>query len=147
MAQIKAKLPTTGLQNARNLGDKKEIVQTLVLVGVRIVVGVPQYTEPCRAVFYMGRSSSASVVDCALWVSGLTFWTSGRGRAGGYGYHKQSAALGAAINSAGIALYTGPDFEKFAYIDGAGESAMQDALYAIGEALGYDRSNLYLVRC
>ena len=53
----------------------------------------------------------------------------GYGRASGCGYHKPSAALAAAIESAGIKLAQD--------IDGYGDGAMRDALHAVGEAMGF----------
>jgi hypothetical protein len=69
-----------------------------------------------------------------LWVRvpGLDFnkevYTQGSGRAGGYGYHRPSAATAEAISNAGFALD--------ADIGGVGESAMEEALCAIADALG-----------
>ena len=86
----------------------------------------------------MGRSNSASVVYCSIWVhshvpqdSGLKngYW-SGRGTAGGGGYHKESAALAGAIESAGITLEGN--------IGGCGEGSMRHALTAIARSLGYE---------
>ena len=55
------------------------------------------------------------------------------GRATGYGYHKASAALQAAFDSAGvgITLAGAP-----ASISGLGEAAMRDALEAVARAAG-----------
>lgn len=79
---------------------------------------------------YMARSQSASVVYCLLWINPHhgKKWARGYGKAGGYGYDKKSAAMGAAIESAGIVLS-----ER---IDGVGEDAMRAALTAIGAAIG-----------
>ena len=57
--------------------------------------------------------------------------TANKGKAGGYGYHKESAAIAEAIESAGIALDTD--------ISGVGNSAILDALTAIANALGFER--------
>ena len=70
-----------------------------------------------------------SVVYCIVWVNGDSKWGRGVGRAGGYGYDKRSAALGAAIDDAGIKLD--------ADISGRGDCAEQKAILAIGDALGY----------
>lgn len=66
-----------------------------------------------------------------LWVNDGTSntHTSGSGSAGGYGYHRPSAAAAEAIANAGIELSE--------HIDGRGESAIEDAVKAIAEALGY----------
>lgn len=70
-----------------------------------------------------------SVAYCSLWVSSRNNGTYGRGqgKAGGYGYHKQSAALNAAIRDAGIVLSQD--------IGGVGETAMNEAVTAIAKAL------------
>jgi hypothetical protein len=62
-----------------------------------------------------------------LWVNGRSAWSSGSGFAGGGGYHKASAALQAAISNAGIHLDRS--------IDGVGQSAMEEAVRAIAEAV------------
>ena len=76
-------------------------------------------------------------VYASIWIHTRNpeFSTSGSGRATGYGYHKESAAIGAAIDSAGIKL------DKD--IDGCGDSAIREALTAIAEALGY--TDIYIV--
>ncbi|MGE9070557.1 hypothetical protein ACQKHG_24750, partial [Escherichia coli] len=55
---------------------------------------------------YMSASANASQVHACMWVRCADGqWTSGKGNAGGYGYHKESAAIADAVRSAGIALY------------------------------------------
>jgi hypothetical protein len=94
--------------------------------------------EICTARWYMGRSKEASVVYCSIWVHRPEqrdrktgelevpgAWWSGTGKAGGYGYHKQSAALHQAIRSAGITLSRS--------VSGTGEC--EDALKAIARAM------------
>lgn len=70
-----------------------------------------------------------SVAYCSLWVSSRANGTYGRGqgKAGGYGYHKQSAALADAIADAGIVMSQ--------HIGGVGETAMNEAVTAIAKAL------------
>lgn len=100
----------------------------------------------CR--LYMSASRSASTVYASLWVSGIKnkpiTRTSGHGSAGGWGYDKESSAIGAAIEDAGIELYGTPyrvsydekiDFKRRAYIGGTGEHG--SALLAIAYAAGY----------
>src|ERR1035437_7250327 len=91
---MKAVLPTVGVNNARNEGDKKEIIGCYKLIDEKT-----EKTIVDRRL-YMGKSASASMVYCALWLrsqitNGLD--TAGRGQAGGYGYHKSSAAVASAI--------------------------------------------------
>lgn len=78
---------------------------------------------PVDVRFYMGRSSSASVVKCAIWIYSTDHHGMGYGSAGGYGYDKQSAALDEAIESCGIKLK-----ER---IGGVGDSACVGAIDAI----------------
>lgn len=69
-----------------------------------------------------------------LWVhdssnSGIS--TSGTGWAGGYGYHRPSAAAEAAIINAGFTLSKS--------ISGVGDSAIEEAIKTIAKALGYKK--------
>lgn len=112
----------------------------------------------CR--LYVGCSASASVVYCFLWVQSVKGqdwadgWTStsGKGTAGGYGYHKTSAAVGSAISSAGIELWGSPyarpvndekpadtrkRLKERAHIGGCGSGSIASALLAIAYAAGY----------
>lgn len=138
-----ATLPDVNVSHVRNRHDKREKVANhkLISFDARLRRTDPHtagIVEVIDARFYMGRSSSASVVHCSLWVrtrDGRYF--SGEGQAGGYGYHKTSAALDAAVDSAGIKL------EK--RFDGCGETAMHVALLAIGRACGYARLPMRVV--
>jgi hypothetical protein len=76
---------------------------------------------------------------CCLWVgsncswsAALPYWLSASGSAGGYGYHRASAAAAHAIANAGIEL----DED----INGRGYSAIDDAVRAIARALWPDES-------
>ena len=112
----------------------------------------------CR--LYIGRSSSATAVHCSLWVQSVKGqdWadgytsTSGKGTAGGYGYHKASAAVASAISSAGIELWGSPYghpvnqdtpaqtrklLKSRAHIGGCGQGSIEVALSAIAYAAGY----------
>ncbi len=113
-------------ENGKNYGDKKELISTWNVV-VNSAEGLKNIaTVRC----YMGRSASASTVYASIWVHSTDHHNSGTGKAGGYGYHKQSAAIAEAIRSAGITL------DKDIY--GIGDSAIEDALEAIAQALGFD---------
>ena len=78
---------------------------------------------------YMGRPASASTVYASIWIQSSGIYTSGKGKAGGYGYHKESAAIGDAIKSAGIELSKD--------IEGLGDGAIEEALKAIALSLGF----------
>ena len=70
-----------------------------------------------------------------LWVNGKDTWATGSGFAGGYGYHRPSAALQSAISNAGIHL----DED----IDGRGHGSMEDAARAIATA-AYPGAPVYI---
>ncbi|WP_164114876.1 hypothetical protein [Stenotrophomonas maltophilia] len=117
--------------NGKNLGGDKETVETFNLV-VRNKAGEMFTAVTLR--LYMGRSRGASTVYASIWVGGqysggASYYTAGHGQAGGYGYCKRSSAAAAAIQSAGIGLHKS--------IAGVGHRAIEDALRAIGAAMGY----------
>jgi hypothetical protein len=153
---MKAKIVKAEQYNACQPSNK-ETVNTLTVLAV--VKG--EIKEVACARFYMGRSAQASVVYCCLWIHNKC---SGKGNAGGYGYHKESAALQDAITSAGIELYgtayksgvdktekhyncqkgeteiTKIDYSKRAHIGGCGSTAMIDALTDIArDVCGYKK--------
>lgn len=145
---------TTRHDGASNDNGKRELVSYYKLIDKKTEKVI---IDCCM---YMGRSASASAVHCSLWVQSIknapTEWvdgytsTSGAGTAGGYGYHKTSAALGSAISNAGIELWgsaycrpvnqqTPADMRKImkqrAHIGGTG--TIEGALSAIAYAAGY----------
>lgn len=72
---------------------------------------------------------------CCIWVNDNR---AGGGFAGGYGYHRPSAALQCALDNAGIVLSEA--------IDGRGDGAMEAAIMAIGVALGYVNTPLRILQ-
>lgn len=124
MTTMTATMPAEPRHNGRNLARDKETIMTILAV-VPDTSRPAGFHEPVRVRVYAGRSASASNVYASIWAGA----TGGHGRAGGYGYHKASAALQAAIDSAGIRL-SSP-------IDGCGEGSMREAVRAIAAALGY----------
>jgi hypothetical protein len=145
---MKAVLPASGVSNARNDNDKRELVGYYKLIDKK----TEKTVIDCR--LYMGKSSSASAVHCSLWVRSPDmngFESSGRGTASGYGYHKQSASVGSAIANAGIELFGSPYghpvngdspartkalLKQRAHIGGCGSGSLECALAAIAYALG-----------
>ena len=122
---MKAKLGNEN-SNAINYGNKKELIRSWNVIvnsddGLKNII-----TVRC----YMGRSTNASTVYASIWIYNEKHHTSGTGKAGGYGYHKQSAAIADAIESAEITLNEN--------IAGAGDSVIEQALEAIALALGYE---------
>lgn len=155
---MKAKL-INKQENARNYGHAKQLTSSYSVVGKRD----GQLVELVDVRCYMGRSSSASTVYASIWVKMKDGWTSGTGSAGGYGYDKESSAIGAAIRNAGIELYGNQYADKdgmvFNYetkqrekenlkqkarIDGVGESAIRSAVEAIARMAG-GRGQLLIV--
>ena len=139
-------------ENAINYGDKKPLLSRHVLIDKK--------TE--REIVDCRTYGAGSTVYCSIWVQGIkdnkkpADWvygrTSGRGSAGGYGYHKESAAVAKAIRSAGIILTGSPYgtpvnsdtpaqtralLKKPAHIGECGEGSIRCALMAIAYAAGY----------
>ena len=130
---MKAQLTKTNVSNALNMGDKKETIKQMVLITHK----AGEFKEPITVRWYMSRSGDgASPVYCALWVYCSPYYVSGRGKAGGYGYHKASAAFQDACDSAGIDL-SQP-------VDGRGDELVREAMFAIGAALGFERADLHI---
>lgn len=129
MKKQTAKLPAENIETARSYGSEKETHNIMHVIaatrdGMRQII-------TCR--FYSGRSRGSSVHYCSVWFTGkASRYGSGTGKAGGWGYHKDSAALDAALRAAGVELgYS---------ISGVGDSAMRDALRALAAALGYRKA-------
>ena len=156
---MKATLPTQSKQNAKNHSDKKELIHSYKVVAYepkeKYVLRFesdfdeaaqfypdenplhksygesPNFQEIIDLRLYMSRSGDgASPIYGSIWINGNNQHTSGSGTAGGYGYHKGSAAAGDAISSAGIVL------DKD--INGRGDSAIKEALTAIARAMGFN---------
>ena len=130
---MKAQFTKTDVLNAVNYGGKKETIRQMVLITHKD----GEFKEPVVVRWYMSRSGDgASPVYCSLWVHSSPYHVSGRGRAGGCGYHKASAAFRDAYDSAGIEL------DKDVY--GLGDSLVKEAIFAIGEALGFDITEMHI---
>lgn len=69
-----------------------------------------------------------------IWVHSHPVHLCGGGYAGGYGYHKPSAALQEAMHDAGLTLDTS--------ISGVGDGAMKEALLAVAAALGFKKAHV-----
>ena len=130
---MNAKSTKTDCMNARNLGDKKETIKQMVLITHK----AGEFKELITVRWYMSRSGDgASPVYCSLWIHCSPYYVSGRGKAGGYGYHKASAAFQEACDSAGIEL-SQP-------VDGRGNDMVREAILVIGEALGFEQSEMHI---
>lgn len=128
----RARLPKERIHEVRNFSCEKELVDSWDVV----VAHKGKLERPVTARAWMGRSKNSSVVYASIWVhGGKSVECSGSGRAGGYGYHKISAALDDAIRSAGVKL-VGDDGKQLS-IGGVGDSAIRHALEAITRAAGF----------
>lgn len=87
--------------------------------------GIPQYEQPLIIRVYW----PAETAYACLWASTKDAYAVGRGKAGGYGYCKESAAIENAFLSAGIKLEHP--------IGGVGESAIMGAIKAFADFAGY----------
>ena len=101
---MKAIIKNKEVSNGRNYGGEKELVSAYSIIGT--IKGELREVVTVRA--YMSRSRSASSVYASIWIHANGYHLAGHGSAGGYGYHKKSAALQSAINSAGIELVGSP---------------------------------------
>ena len=134
MNNITATLPRAAQSNGKNLSGQKEMVSAMS--AVTVING--KMREVVIARWYMARKSDgASPVYASIWTYGAGFVISGHGRATGGGYHKASAALSEAIDSAGIVLS-----ER---IDGLGDGASQRALEAIARAIAGDAAEILII--
>ena len=134
MNNITATLPPTTQSNGKNLSRQKEMVGAMSAIAV--IDG--KMRELVVARWYMARKSDgASPVYASIWTYGADFAISGHGRATGYGYHKASAALSKALDSAGIVLS-----ER---IGGLGDGATRSALEAIARAIAGDAAEILII--
>lgn len=118
---------------ALNARDKQALIHQYTVLG--IIDG--EIRSLAEARIYMGMSRSAERMTAILWVYGKNY-ACGSGWAGGYGYHKASAAVDRAIGAAGFDL----DWN----IAGGGEIHLRDGLKAVAVAAwpGVDENTIYV---
>ena len=134
MNNITATIPRAARSNGKNLSPQKELVSAMSAIAV--ING--KMHEVVIARWYLARKSDgASPVYASIWTYGAGFDISGHGRATGYGYHKASAALSTALESAGIVLS-----ER---IDGLGDGAIRRALEAVARAIAGDAAEILII--
>ncbi len=127
---MKASLPNEYISNGRNYGGEKETLSSYILAGINPTNNDLDELAVLR--IYAGRSKGASRIYASVWVHNKC---AGTGWAGGYGYHKPSAAAMEALTNAGIKLDEP--------ISGRGDRAIEDALNAVGVSLGYDTVRVF----
>lgn len=122
--------PTDGI-NANSHRREKQFIETFQLLrrGERSTYNLAGIKTVAELRIY-GSSTGATNTAC-LWVncSDRGIHCNGSGVAGGYGYHRPSAAAYRAFETAGIKFNKG--------IAGVGDSAIKSALMALGASLGY----------
>ena len=146
---MKAILPINDSEhrNGCNYGNKKEKTSQWLVIDKK----TERTIIDCRV--YMGRSNNSSLVHCSVWIHGNNYYIAGKGVAGGYGYHKESAAIASALSSSGIKLFGSeyrltnkkPDFTRECHIGGVGELAIRSAFEAVAYALGYRDVRLCII--
>jgi len=142
---MRAQLIKPDQTNGYNYSRDKEMVSAYSVIGK--INGELREVVTFRA--YMGRSASASVVYGSLWVNAGEFHCSGKGSAGGYGYHKKSAALQDAITSAGLQLIGSPYADKNGkhYVDVPNPAFNAAELARLEAAEDWDAVKNYQWRC
>jgi hypothetical protein len=143
---MKAKFANPGLE-WNDAGFRR--VANMRVEGAMIPVAPKFPTGILVAKFY--RAERSHVIHCALWVGDRRGW----GTAGGWGYHKHSAALDEAIRRASIELYGNPYGDGYGdehfpkgepvHIDGRGVGAMHAALEAIARVQSGGSRNIRII--
>jgi hypothetical protein len=98
--------------------------------------------------YFNAKGTGMQPVRACVWIRPTTpgaDWLTGRGSAGGWGYHKESQAIADAVQNSGILLWGNPykysddkpDFTKRCYFGGTGSSGYEDIFKAIARAMGY----------
>ena len=126
----------------KNLSRDKELIRAasvVVLADAPNTLLGQEIRELVIARWYKGRSAGASRIYCSVWIRshGENRMRTGHGWASGGGYHKESAALESALESAGITLSEA--------IYGRGDGAIWDGLIAVAEAYGYPAAKTLIV--
>lgn len=117
----------------------------VVTVGGELVEAITVRT------YYNPRGSGLQPVRACVWIKPAPGFSesggflTGRGSAGGCGYHKESAAIAEAVAHAGVKLwgkcyqYGGEpvDFKKEIHFGGTGSSAYEEIFKAIARAVGH----------
>ena len=127
-------MPLVRHENGRNLSPQKELLSAM---SAAALIDGKMREVVCARWYRARKSDGASPVYASIWVFGTGISISGYGRATGSGYHKASAALSAALDSAGIVLS-----ER---IDGVGDDAIRRALEAIARAIAGDAAQILII--
>ena len=126
---MKIKLKNLVSITESNIGKKRDKIQHGFYKEIAVIHD--ENTRPCRFRFY----NTGQTIHCCAWISGKEVYSSGYGKAGGYGYCKESAAMYYAIKDAGITMSE--------HWGGMGDSKQREAAIAIGKKVTGKR-NLFM---
>lgn len=97
--------------------------------------------------YYTEKGSGMQPVRACVWIHSADGgeWRTGRGSAGGCGYHKESQAIADAVSAAGVQLWGSlynyraepVDMKKAIRFGGTGSSGYAEIFKAIARAAGY----------
>lgn len=121
-----------------NINHRKENHFTHQITAVAINKDGRAYDAVTLRIYSTDARSYACIwtaSNCS-WNNARDLWRNGSGSAGGYGYHRASAATAEAIYNAGIELSED--------INGRGTCAMREAVEAIARAMWNDSVNIYI---
>ena len=104
-----------------NIVAKRDKIQHGFYKEIAIIDG--SNGAPCRFRFY----NTGQTIHCIAWLSGKDSYGSGYGKAGGYGYCKESAAMEDAILSSGVSMN-----ERWG---GMGDTKQREAAFSIAKKL------------
>lgn len=105
---------------------------SFALVGYFVAVDLATGREPVTLRIY--RPHKGATALACVWINAGDVYGYGSGSAGGYGYHKSSAAAESAFRDAGVEFDAG--------IGGAGNSAIRSAIMAVCAQLGFPACHL-----
>jgi hypothetical protein len=103
----------------------------------------------CIRTYYAQRGTGMQPIRACVWIRPAeknANYRSGKGSAGGCGYHKESQAIEEAFSSAGVSFYgrapwsrdeSRVDWKKRFYFGGTGGSGYRDVFEAVARAAGY----------
>jgi len=119
--EIKMNINIKNLNSYDNIGAKRDKIQHGFYKEIAIIDG--NNGAPCRFRFY----NTGQTIHCIAWLSGRDAHGSGYGKAGGYGYCKESAAMEDAILSSGVSMG-----ERWG---GVGDTKQREAAFSIAKKL------------
>lgn len=121
--------PRVSTRNMTSYRRESSFYQELALIDLDRGESVAEFR------FYGPGATVYCVAWLNLWHYGIEASCRGMGKAGGYGYHKPSAAMGEALKDCG--------FTFAEEIHGVGDDAIRRAIVAIAEKVGIARPYIH----